>query len=229
MENIIIHTTDSIDKLKNILSSESLKLSFSCEDFTWKGKDVSKAAHPMVCFSEYDPKTINNQKITYGKYSIGFGKEWARKNGISPVLYINDSSVAAKGMRELLVSRRKKIDDKRLPPKIRLAIMEVKCFMKNEIGYNSYTGDREFDFKSENEWRYVPRKTSIDNFFISENQSTYKNNKIKYNRIVEKHPLKFDLGDIKYLYLPSINEQMEISNYFGIDKSKIKISSWRTK
>ena len=228
MNKLIIHTTGSFKKLNSILNTKSFKLSFSSENFTWKSKDVSKAAHPMVCFSEYDTKTINSKRITYGLYSIGFRKEWARKNCIGPVLYVSDSSVAAKGMRELLVARRNKKLELALPPKLRLAIMEIKCFMKNEIGFNSYTGEKNFDFKSENEWRYVPQKNLIDNFFISENQNTYKRNKEKYNKIIEKYPLKFKLSDIEVLYVPSQKEKNELSNMTQINKSKIKISKWRT-
>ena len=107
-ENIIVHTTGSIENLKSILMSKSLKLSFSSEDFSFKKKVVSKAAHPMVCFSEYNPETINNQVITYGKYAIGFSKKWAREKNIGPVLYVSETSIAAKGMNELLKARRKK-------------------------------------------------------------------------------------------------------------------------
>jgi len=59
VENIIVHTTGNIENLRSILTSKSLKLSFSSENFSFKNKVVSKAAHPMVCFSEYNPETIN--------------------------------------------------------------------------------------------------------------------------------------------------------------------------
>jgi hypothetical protein len=229
MENIIAHTTSSFEKLSNILTSTSFKLSFSIENFTWNGKDVSKAAHPMVSFSEFDPKTINNQKNTYGKYAIGFSKEWARNNEIGPVLYVSDSSVAAKGMRDLLVSRRKKRTGDKLSGKVRLAIMEVKCFMKNETGFNSYTKDEKFDFKSENEWRYIPRKNSIDNYLISQNQSTFIKNKEKHNKKLEKFPLRFLLKDLIYVFVPTEMEKKRIIELTGINKEKVKISKWRTK
>lgn len=41
--------------------------------------------------------------------------------------------------------------------------MELKCFIKNEQGYNSHFDVDDFDFKSENEWRFVPEKWEIGN------------------------------------------------------------------
>jgi hypothetical protein len=145
------------------------------------------------------------------------------------VSYVSDSSVAAKGMRDLLVLRRKKKSGDKLSSKIRLAIMEVKCFMKNESGFNSYTKDKKFDFKSENEWRYIPRKDSIDNYLISQNQSTFIKNKEKHNKKLEKFPLIFLLKDIVYVFAPTETEKKRIIELTGINIEKVKISEWRTK
>jgi len=227
-EKIIIHITKEYYTLKNILSSNSLKLSFSIENFYFNNRVVSKAAHPMVSFSEYDPLTINNKKITYGKYGVGFSKDWAKANNIGPVLYVGPTSVAAKGMRDLLIARRK-TGNERLPGKVRLAIMEVKSFMKNEKGYNSYLKQGNFDFKSENEWRYIPRKSQIDNYLISQNQRTYLRNKDKHNKMLEKYPLRFKMEDIKIVYVTNQSEKDELIKDFGLKTELIKISNWKTK
>ena len=228
-ENIIVHSTKFFDDLKNILESKSLKISFCCEDFYFNKSAISKAAHPMICFSEYNPLTINNEIITYGKYGIGFSKSWAREKKISPVLYVSENSTAAKGMKELLIARRIRSLDKKLDPKLRLAIMEIKCFIKNEKGYNSNTHNPEFDFKSENEWRFVPQKKEIKNYLISQNQSTYLNNKKKHNQKLEKFPLKFDLNDLKVVYVSNANERNEIIKLTDIAPEKVKIAIWKTK
>ena len=224
-ENIIVHTTGSFENLKSILKSTSLKLKFSCEDFYCKAYAISKAAHPMVCFSEYDPNKIQNQTITYGRYSVGFSKTWARKKKIGPVLYVSSESAAAQGMKKLLIARR----SKKLDPKIRLAIMEVKCFMKNDNGKNSNLNQSDFDFKSENEWRYVPQKQEINNYLISQNQRTYLENKPRHDRKLEAFPLKFQLDDLEVVYVNDESEKQEVLELTGLSPEKVKLATWKTK
>lgn len=225
---IIVHTTKNFLNLKSILETKSLRISFCCENFYFNKKAISKAAHPMICFSEYNPATINNEIITYGKYGVGFSKNWARNKKIGPVLYVSDTSAAAKGMKELLTARRIKSFDKKLDPKLRLAIMEVKCFMKNEKGYNSYSNNPQFDFKSENEWRFVPQKNEIKKYLISQNQSTYLKNKKKHNQKLEKFPLKFELNDLKVIYVSNTKERNDIIKLTGITPVIVKIAKWKT-
>lgn len=227
-ENIIIHTTKSFDDLKKILTGKSLRLSFSSEIFSCKGKTISAAAHPMICFSEYNLKSIHKEIITYGRYAVGFSKRWARKNEIGPVLYVSDNSVAAIGMKKMLEGRRRKDGQNRIPPKIRLAIMELKCFIKNEIGYNSHTGDPNFDFKAENEWRYVPQKNKIRNYLISQNKRSYEKNKKKHNEMLLPFWLSFKLSDIEVIYVSSVEEKHTLESN-GIHPGLIKISKWKVK
>ncbi|PLB19946.1 MAG: DUF2743 domain containing protein [Flavobacteriaceae bacterium FS1-H7996/R] len=182
----------------------------------------------MISFSEYNISTIDNERITYGKYGIGFSKDWAKNNNVGPVLYVGTTSVAAKGMNILLKARRKTNNEK-LPGKIRLAIMEVKTFMKNEKGYNSKFKEENFDFKAENEWRFVPRKSDIDNYLISQNQRTYLKNRDKHNKMLEKYPLRFKREDIQILFVSNASEKDELINTFGLDVEIIKISNWRIK
>jgi hypothetical protein len=226
-ENIIVHTTRSFDNLKSILTSKSLKLKFSCENFYCKNFAISKAAHPMVCFSEYDPDTIQNQTITYGRYAIGFSKTWARNKKIGPVLYVSSESSAAQGMKKLLIARRSK--NEKLDPKVRLAIMEVKCFMKNERGINSNLDQSDFDFKSENEWRFVPQKQEIKNYLISQNQGTYLKNKSRHDKKLEAFPLKFQLEDLEVVYVNDDLERNELIKLTGLSSEKVKIATWKIK
>ena len=222
LENKIIHFTDKFDTLKQILSSNTLKLSYSSEILYFKKSIISKAVHPMISFSEYNLSTINNQRITYGKYGLGFSKVWSIANNIGPVLYVGTTSIAAKGINELLNARRIE-NNERLSPKIRLAIMEVKTYIKNEKGFNSKLNIDNFDFKAENEWRYVPRKKEINNYFISLNQRTYLKNKSKHNIILERYPLRFKRDDIQVVFVSNQNEEDELVRHFGLAKNLIKI------
>lgn len=225
-ENHIFHITDEFEKLESIISSATIRLSYSKENFKANGAVISKAAHPMVCFSEYDIENIDDQKITYGQYAIGFEKEWARAKNIGPVLYVSQFSLAAKGM-ETLLKARQNMKKSNLPESLRLPIIELKCFIKNEIGYNSYTKEKKFDFKAENEWRFVPKKNEIDHFYISQNQSIYKKNFKKHNNMLLKHPFGFRLQDIKIIFVSSETERWNIHKKYHIDKEKIRISNWQ--
>jgi len=225
-KQLIIHATDNIIALKSILNSSSLRLSYSKEDFFIGSKKISSAAHPMVCFCEYNINELNSKTITYGKYGVAFSTDWALEKKISPVLYIDKNSLAAKGLATLLKARRNK--ESNLPDNLRLPIMEIKCFTKNVRGYNSYLEKHNFDFKNENEWRYVPRKSDIEGNLISQNLSTYIKNPVRHNKRLIQYPLKFKMSDIKVIFVSNNREAIQISTEFSIDLDKIKVSNWMT-
>jgi hypothetical protein len=224
-ESVLIHATNSIEKLLAILHSSSLRLSYSKEDFCIGSKKISSAAHPMVCFCEYDKYRLHSEVITYGRYGIAFSTDWGLKKRISPVLYVDDNSLAAKGIAALLKARQNK--ETKIPSYLRLPIMEIKCFTKNVRGYNSFFGKNNFNFKSENEWRYVPRKNDIANSLISQNQSTYINNQDKYNKKLLPYSLKFKRADINTIYVSNASEAQLIAEQLAFSISNIKVSPWK--
>lgn len=222
----IIHFTGDLKTLKSILKSTSLKLSYSKENFYSNGNPVSKAVHPMVCFSEYRLDEIHTKNITYGNYGLGFTKEWARRKKIGAVLYVSQRSLAAKGMNTLLRARQNS-QQFGLPKNLRLPIMELKCFIKNEQGYNSHFNKQDFDFKSENEWRFVPEKWEIEDNYISQSQSVFEKNREEYNRKLEKFPLKFELKDLQVVFVSNQNEIDLLVEEFDVPADKIRIASWK--
>ncbi|EJH8474816.1 hypothetical protein NF459_004648, partial [Escherichia coli] len=168
---MLIHFTSDYGKISSILRSQYLLLKYCRETFSnTKGIIASSAAHPMVSFSNYDEDELIKTPITYGHFGIQFKWEWVKENNISPVIYMQNNSPAAEGLEALLNERKK---NKLLSPKIRLAIMKLKCFTKNAVGNNSKMKDTDFDFTREKEWRFVPTLKQIDGNRISENRSTY--------------------------------------------------------
>ena len=223
-ESILIHATRSFSSLVSIISSSSLRLSYSKEDFCIGAKNISSAAHPMVCFCEYKKNRLMQEVITYGRYGVAFTKDWGLKKRVSPVLYVDDNSLAAKGIATLLKARQNK--EAKIPSHLRLPIMEIKCFTKNVQGYNSFFNKNNFDFKSENEWRYVPRKSDIDNNLISQNQSTYRKNPEKYNKKLLPYPLRFNHSDVDTIFVSNEKEVQLIRNLFSFSSSNIEVSTW---
>ncbi|MBK7573630.1 MAG: hypothetical protein IPI10_19290 [Bacteroidetes bacterium] len=223
----IIHFTSKFETLKTIINSSSLRLFYCKEDFYLGGKMASSAVHPMVSFSEYIVKTIDKKKITYGNFGIGFKKSWVVKNKLHPVIYIDKNSLVANSLADLLVARRKNAVTQ-LAPKVKLAIMTIKCFTKNTNGYNSKFKIDDFDFKNENEWRYVPTKKQIGGILISQSKSKYLARTDHYNNQLENYPLKFTASDIEYIFVSTMRQKKIIAKLANIDTDKILISRWKT-
>lgn len=221
---MIIHFTNKLENLISIISTKSFLLHY-CGEYIGdkKGRVVSQAAHPMVSFSEYKHNKLQYEIITYGNYGIAISKDWARKNGISPVSYVEKGSPAAKGLITLLKARQ----TDQLPKELRLPIIQLKCFTKHVIGYNSYVNDENFNFKSENEWRFVPTKKQINGNLISINLTAYNKKKDTYNEKIKSYSLRFSLRDIKYIYVENETEREKIVSLFGFSKSKVVLSTWK--
>lgn len=223
----IIHFTPCFDKFKSIIESKSLHLHYCKEDFCIGDKTISRAVHPMVSFSEYDISTIDNENITYGRFGVAFSREWVGKYKIHQVLYIERDSILANSLAYLLIARRKNAT-KQLSSKVKLSIMTIKCFTKNSRGYNSHWAIHDFDFKSENEWRYVPTKEQIDGNLISQDRRKFKGNENSYNEKLVNYPMRFSANDIEFLFVKTQEQIDEILKLISISRERVRISSWKT-
>jgi hypothetical protein len=117
----------------------------------------------------------------------------------------------------------------KLASNIKLSIMMLKCFTKNTKGYNSKLKKKDFNFKGENEWRYVPEKRQIGGGFISVNQKSYlEKGEDFYNDKLLDYPLAFTKDDIEYIFVETKAQKLEIEKAFLIDINKIEISRWAT-
>ncbi|WP_333009814.1 abortive infection system antitoxin AbiGi family protein [Kluyvera sichuanensis] len=220
---MLIHFTSDYNNIVSILRSQHLLLKYCRETFSnTKGIIASSAAHPMVSFSNYDEDELLKTPITYGHFGIQFKWEWAKKNNISPVIYMQNNSPAAEGLEVLLNERR---NNKLLSPKMRLAIIKLKCFTKNAVGNNSKLEDKNFDFTREKEWRYVPNLKQIKGNRISENRSTYDNNYNSYNMRIKSYPLVFKITDIDTIYIKR-EYLSQFSHDFPQLINKVKESNW---
>ncbi|EAA6073658.1 hypothetical protein DQZ25_15500 [Salmonella enterica subsp. enterica] len=220
---MLIHFTSDYGKISSILKSQHLLLKYCKETFSnTRGIIASSAAHPMVSFSNYNEYELINTPITYGHFGIKFKWEWAKKNNISPVIYMQNNSPAAEGL-EVLLNERKK--NKLLSPKMKLAIIKLKCFTKNAVGNNSKLKDKNFDFTREKEWRFVPTIKQIDGNRISENRSTYDRFYNKYNTRIKSYPLGFKITDIDTIYIKR-EYLTQFTHDFPQLTDKVKESNW---
>ncbi|HGJ5892396.1 MAG TPA: abortive infection system antitoxin AbiGi family protein [Arsenophonus apicola] len=221
---MIIHFTNRFENLISIISSKSFLLHYCGEYFGDKrGKVVSRSAHPMVSFSEYEHNELYKKIITYGRYGIALCKKWAEQNGLSPVNYIEKNSPAALGLIALLRSRQVGT----LPKHLRLPVIQLKCFIKHVSGYNSYFGEEDFDFKYENEWRFVPTIQQIKGGRISLDFSKYNEDKIKYNEKIAPYALRFFLANIRYIYVENESQRQKLTSLFGLSAEKVVLATWK--
>ncbi|MBL4832696.1 MAG: hypothetical protein JKY26_01880 [Pseudomonas sp.] len=223
----IIHFTETYNSLSSILLDSSFKLSYCSEIFTVKGSRVSSAAHPMVCFSAYSTIDLNGRNITYGRYAIVMKKTWVNANTVTPVLYVDSYSQVALALGKMLRSRQGK-ETFKLPDELRLPVIQLKCFTKNSRGYNSYYKEDNFLFYEENEWRFVPTLSELDGARLSQNLSTYENNKLKHEIKLSGHSLNFKYQDIEKVY---VEHEVEVSNVKSIlgGSTVVEVSPWITK
>jgi Putative abortive phage resistance protein AbiGi, antitoxin len=219
--NKIIHFTREFDYISGILESKSLKFFYCKEDFRVNDQLKSRAAHPMVCFCHFNSNSKPPFNNSYGNYGIEFSEKWAIKKKVSPVVYIEQKSQLSTALDTLLKARR----DKKLYGDLSLSIILIKCYTKNLIGYNSKLKVKNFNFKDENEWRYVPLKKEIEGNFISINRKDYVNKKDYHNDLISKYSLKFNDIDIQKIYVENDNEKFIIHQKFNIALSKIEINT----
>lgn len=222
--SVLIHFTSEFENLVSILESKSFLVRYCGEYFGDNtGQVISRAAHPMVSFSDYSHEELSSKTVTYGGYGVALHKTWAVKNKLSPVNYVEKNSPVAQGLVSLLLARQRG----KLPSNLRLSVIQLKCFTKHVYGYNSYFHTDNFDFKAENEWRFVPSAKQIGGNRISENYSTYKKFEDKYNRRLEPYALKFFNNDIKYVYVQNESEKEHLVKSLGLPPTQVKLAEWK--
>ncbi|MES2486393.1 MAG: abortive infection system antitoxin AbiGi family protein [Bacteroidota bacterium] len=91
----LFHFTDSIKKIKLILSDKFYG-SICKENITFNNQKMGLYI-PMISFCDIPLKTISH-KTKYGKYGIGMSKDWAIRNGLNPVFYLEKNSLLASSL-----------------------------------------------------------------------------------------------------------------------------------
>lgn len=204
--NSIIHYTKSFRNLTLILK-EGFRVKYCGEDLNL-GHGYSKAAHPMICFCDIRLSESGRHFSAYGKYGIGLSKSWAAKTGVNPVLYIDDNSLFAKSLYEMIKRTRGKKTD--VIKELKTEILSIKSYAKNYSGQLK-RGQRviqNYRFYDEREWRLVASKSEIGGTSFSIKLTQYLKDKEKYNSKLEKYRFKFEPGDISYII---VHKNAEVS------------------
>ena len=89
--NTLFHFVSQRKFLKDILHGKLIPR-YCVEHFEINDYLKGDVVIPMKCFCDIPLSQIYEHTNTYGKFAIGFTKEWAQKVGITPVIYIHNQS-----------------------------------------------------------------------------------------------------------------------------------------
>jgi Putative abortive phage resistance protein AbiGi, antitoxin len=226
--NSIIHFTKTKENLMGILES-NFKPHY-CRETICLGDEVRKYLFPMVSFCDIPLSEIKNHINKYGSYGLGLTREWATKQGLNPVLYLDKESVLSKNLDyafDKLIDE-KEGDFENLDKKEK-CLYDVIRYVKNYEADLNRGGkiNTNYRFSDEREWRYVPNYENDFDMAIGtefsddeENKEDVEENKSKLSQL----ELYFEPNDIKYIVIKS---DVEISEFLEIlRKAKGKIYSY---
>ena len=243
--NELFHFT-KFENLKLIIKSKAFLPRYNLEFTLLSTNFKSRAALlpvAMVCFCDIPYGLSKNHRERYGNHGIALTEEWKLRKGLNPIFYIQSESYLANVLADLT-----NITDRFIPiiNKSNNDIEIVKTL--NDIGIDltfftyflkqfenkktikiDYEGKvRVFEqrkFYDEREWRYIPFEAMRnDELFITIWDYDNPNNLKEAHKRLENYKLQFDINDIKYLIVNSINEKEELDNYISqLHKTNIEI------
>ena len=220
--NTLIHITKNKTSLKGILSND-FKIKYCLEKTRSASFDYIFGV-PMVSFCDIPLSQVKNHIKSYGSYGIGLSREWAIKNGLNPVLYIEENSVLAEHTFDVLydkVLENKKVEEL---TETELALADFFRYTKNyqgELKRNGKLIKKDYRFSDEREWRYCPEKNILKKSpYIIDKHEHYIKNKSKYNNPISKLRLKFSPDDITYIIIKSEKEISEFVRFLEDTKGK---------
>lgn len=227
--DILFHFTKK-NSLFDILTG-TFKVSYARE-VVIGSESIREFAVPMVSFCDLKLTELKNHMKNYGYYGIGLTKEWANRNGLNPVLYLNKSCRLTENFISGLngiyahLNRLNDIEQVEKLTKSYTNILSTYQYLKNYEGRlirNGKIKSENYRFADEREWRYVPslEQTGVQPFVAISNIDTLEK-KLLHNQRIAHLRLSFQPDDIKYLIIQNdgeinelINHLLEVKDRFG--------------
>lgn len=242
--NYLFHFTDTKHNLLSILKN-GIQVRYSLEDFSYlestfqidlweevskgdapgriekseKNEKIRKCAIPMVCFSDIPLSMVLRHTEVYGRYALGFKKQWGANRGINPICYITQDSDLASTIKTFN-SITKNIGECNENYVYRNIFTKILRFTKPYEGLfqkGDYVNEN-YRFYDEREWRYVEKNDCRP--FLSENKF-YKCND---NDKVVRH-LNMSMEDIQYILVDNKDEVKHFHHILkgeGVDEKSLK-------
>lgn len=89
----LFHYTKRLDNIISILASGKLIPNYCSEDLSTKANPNYIIGIPQICFCDIPVSMSDSFVKNYGRYAIGFKKDWGIKNGCNPIQYVNKESI----------------------------------------------------------------------------------------------------------------------------------------
>jgi hypothetical protein len=221
--NSIIHFTKTFENLAGILKSD-FQVKYCFETISVKEGTI-RIAVPMVSFCDIPLSQVKNHIDSYGSYGIGLSKNWAKKHGLNPVLYMERNSTMANHFCKTLFTE--VLGEKYIEgaEESTYALADIFRYMKN------YDGDLtrkkgntpNYRFYDEREWRYVPLKKQLKKapIIITPDNYDTDSKKLEANKLLIGQKLKFTPHDITYIIVESESEIIKLIALLDSEKGKI--------
>ena len=213
--NSIIHFTKNLTALKGILST-NFDVRYCRENISSKSKKFDILI-PMVSFCDIPFSQLSKHINSYGCYGIGLKKDWAEKNGLNPVFYLEKNSNLSDNIFTHLFNHlstgKDKIHD----------LLEQDRYMLDFMRYiKNYQGDlirigrktiNNYRFSDEREWRFVLDPKTDHMLFgtitreLKKNEANIKRAKVMLNEKIKHHKLTFTPEDISYIIIKKETER----------------------
>lgn len=223
--NCITHYTNEFSKLKNVLNGE-IYGSYCKEVLKYRTETIPRIV-PMISFCDMPIKTYANINSPYGKFGISLSKQWARKNKLTPVLYIDKSSRLLENYVNSLTNSLTtlQIADKILKQNQKNA--QITKRITNSMEYLSYslmyTKHYEDELKRENyyepnyrfyderEWRYIPEfNCAVCELKKTEEEYNLWRGDSKNKPLLDEVKLDFIASDIENLIVANDSDRDEM-------------------
>ncbi|CAC9975374.1 abortive infection system antitoxin AbiGi family protein [Flavobacterium panici] len=206
--NTIIHFTQTSDALKGILQ-DNFKMKY-CHENVLLDSELNYAA-PMVSFCDIPLSQIKDHIGKYGAYGIGLTKEWAQKNKLNPVLYLQANSYLSKSIYDTYMDILPKQVEWDKITTSQKNLLNILRHVKNYEADLSRGGEviKNYRFSDEREWRYTPSYEDCMQMAIDPRVYKSEEQKINTNKRLENLRLEFEPNDIKYIIIERENEISE--------------------
>ncbi len=193
--------------------SDNFKL-FYCKETIILDEKENIFHIPMVSFCDIPLSEVKDHISKYGNYGIGLTKDWGKRNGLNPVLYVAQKSMASKNIRKVINYHAKNImgnDLSEASEEIKSAL-DIIRYIKNYEGTLKRANEvrENYRFSDEREWRFVPEFSQDYDMLISMNDIQLKRDMADHK--IGNIRLEFEPNDIRYII---INEDSEISEFIS--------------
>ena len=240
------HLTGSLDTLLSIIKVGFRPL-YSTEQFkrTLFGNTSEFYVDiPMVSFSNLPLSLLKDNLEAYGKYGFGMSLDWIKKNGVSPVRYIDiDSSEYLSWDESLSMYEEAKheieqlnLTDSNITKYVLHTFKEavrkiqlIKPYEADLIRAKEETILTNYNFYNEREWRYVPsweltQAKGLDSVIPLHPYDQYEIKKFRSDGVLKGDQLniKFDIDtDLRYIIISKKKDVAELFQRLSKMDSKV--------